>query len=256
MEITKGNVTTEPQVMVWSMDDYKLVLDSNINVLVATCDWNEEFCGRLIDILNIVKLGNSDGILLICNKIEGIEEAKKVLMERGRIEIKNVYFKRENSIKEGSFINNLYYGILSGEIYFESVNILNVTVKAALKSIVEKMSPKNCRIAALFSSKSVPVCIVHNEKTEHIDYLVSESNKKILDTELENLNLDLNGKSEMAEESGLGESLVDLSVISGVEDIVDDEEIKEDYASVEDSDEIIEPTLQIKPVTLRNKFED
>ena len=85
---------------------------------------------------------------------------------------------------------------------------------------------------------------------------MSESNKKILDTELENLNLDLNGKSEMAEESGLGESLVDLSVISGVEDIVDDEEIKEDYARVEDSDEIIEPTPQLKPVTLRNKFDN
>ena len=256
MEITKGNDTTEPQVMVWSVEDYKLVLDSNVNVLVAICDWNEEFCGRLSDILNIIKPGNSDGILLICNKIEGIEEAKKVLTERGRIEIKNVYFERENSIKEGSFMNNLYYGILSGEIYFESINILNVTVKAALKSIVEKMSPKNCRIVALYSSKSVPVCIVHNEETEHIDYLVSESNKKILDTELKNQNLDLNGKSDVAEESGFGESILDLSVISGIGYTVDDEELNEDYASVEDSDEIIEPTLQIKPVTLRNKFED
>ena len=154
-------------------------------------------------------------------------------------------------------MNNLYYGILSGEIYFESVNILNVTVKAALKSIVEKMSPKNCRIAALFSSKSVPVCIVHNEKTEHIDYLVSESNKKILETELKNLNLAHYEKPDVAEESGLGESIVELSVISGIEDTVDDEEINEDYyAGVEDSDEIIEPTPQLKPVTLRNKFED
>ena len=245
MEIMKGNTTTEPQVMVWSVDDYKLVLDSNVNVLVATCDWDEEFCGRFSEILNIVKLGNSDGILLICNKIEGIQEAKKVLVERGRSEVKNIYFERENSIKEGSFVNNMYYGILSGEIYFESVNVLNATVKAALKNIVVKMSPQNCRIAALYGSKSVPVCIVHNEEAEHVDYLVSENNKKILETELKNLNLDEKSQSDVAEESGLGESLVDHSVISDFENTVNDEEMNEDYTTVEeDSDEIIEPTPQ------------
>ena len=97
----------------------------------------------------------------------------------------------------------------------------------------------------MFSSKSVPVCIVHNEKTEHIDYLVSESNKKILETELKNLNLAHYEKPDVAEESGLGDSIVELSVISGIEDTVNDEEINEDYyAGVEDSDEIIEPTPQ------------
>ena len=137
----------------------------------------------------------------------------------------------------------MYYGLVSGEVYFDTINILNPSIKATLRSIVGRMSPQNCRIAALFGSKSAPVCIIHDEKTEHIDYLVSAKNRNILESELKNLNLALDlENSDEAEESGLGDSLIDNSEISGLENTSSNEEMNEYYGRTQDdSPEIIEP---------------
>lgn len=223
--VLSSQLNAEPKVSLWDTEHYKVMLSTDIDLLLMTCDFREGV-NKIIEALEIAKENSSEGVILIFSEEEGVADIKKHLEARGSKSVKNIFFKREKAMKAEGYDQNVYYGLVSGKVLFPSISILNGSIKTDLKTVVSKMTPRNGRIAAVFSAKFVPCCIVHDEKTRHIDYFMDAHDIKNMEAMLKKVNVKEFGQN-------IGESM-DVEEIGGasIAGVADMEEEKANLESV------------------------
>lgn len=154
------------------------------DVMVVTADEPDEASWRTIQGLlqQARKVNPSFGVVLVFENNEGLEDIKEDIQSELKRPPTEVYFLRGNPSVKNSVRRNAFYGLVVGKVFNGPLQIINGNLTDTLKQVVRIMSPPNSRVVVYPMATKVPLVVVHDEETAHVQYVVTENDQKKLNS--------------------------------------------------------------------------